>query len=255
MTVPTGWRRKAILLFKSEKRLNAGNIVKTFNNKNIEEMKAVMITESTCDALALTHKPRTKDLTAHLGNLKHQFIDQSELCFYHATLVVLLRRGYKADSTFSDFESLWEAESDYLLEHLSLRWLISACDTFIDHSKSTTRAAILINAVTLVNTLRIYETKHFLHTSSGSQPLPLSQENIEALYCSDLPLYDGLTYFRIGSDDTLKNMRTRYERFIKIDSLAATILLSIFDRFQTNNSAFSTMRFLHKNENSQWWVD
>lgn len=255
MTAPTGWRRKAILLFKSEKKLNAGNIVKTFNNKNIEEMKAVMITEPTCDAFALTHKPRTKDLTAHLANLRHQFIGQSELCFYHATLVVLLRRGYKTDNTFADFESLWEAESDYLLEHLSLRWLISACDTFIDHSKNNTRAAILMNAVTLVNTLRIYETKHFLHSSSRSQPLPLSQKNIEALYRSDLHLYDGLTYFRIGCDDTLKNMRTRYEGFIRTDSLAATILLSIFDRFQANDSAFSTMRSLHKSKNSQWWVD
>lgn len=255
MAAPKGWQRKAILLFKSEKRLNAGNIIKGFDNKSSDEMKSTTITEPMCDLEAISSRPRIKDLQSHLDNLKHQFIGQSELCFYHATLIVLLRRGYKIDSTFADFEALWTTEMDYLLEHLSLRWLISACDTFIDHSKDNTRAAILMNAVTLVNTLRIYETKHFLQNTSDNQTPFFVQKNIETLYHGDLPLYDGLTYFRINSDDTLKNMRSRYESFIKKDQLAATILLSIFDRFQTNKSAFATIRSLHKSERSQWWND
>ncbi len=61
MTAPSGWRRKAILLFKSEKQLNAGKIVKTFMNKSLDEMKASLITDAMCDASALTHKPRTND--------------------------------------------------------------------------------------------------------------------------------------------------------------------------------------------------
>lgn len=255
MTAPTGWQRKAILLFKSEKRLNAGKIVKTFMNKSIDEMKATLITQSMCDASAFTHKPRTNDLTAHLENLKHQFIGQSELCFYHATLVVLLRRNYKPKEIFAEFEQLWDTEMDYLLKHLSLRWIVSACDTFVDHSTDITRAAILMNITTLVTTLRVYESKHFLLRPANSKSLPLLNDNIEAFYRSDIPLYDGLTYFRAGSDDTLKNMRKRYENFYKSDKLATTILLSVFDKLQKNNSAFSTMRSLHKSEKSEWWLD
>ncbi|WP_352337422.1 hypothetical protein [Psychrobacter sp. 16-MNA-CIBAN-0192] len=253
MTTPTGWQRKFILLFKNEKTLNAQAIINQFTKKSLNEMKACTITVSTCNSVALSNKPRTKDLQDHLDNLKHQFIGQSELCFYHANLIVFLRRGYKIDSTFTDFEYLWNTETDYLLNHLSLRWIVSACDTFIDHTHDTTRAAILMNVPTLINTLRVYETKEFLQHNSNS--IPLVDDSVSALYNGDLPLYNGLTYFRIGSDDTLKNLRNRYEIFYDSDKLATSILLSVFDKLQYNDSAFTTMRNLHKDEKSSWWLE
>lgn len=261
MSTPSGWQRKLILLFKSEKRFGANSIIRTFTEKSIEEMKSTIITESMCDLEALTHKPRTKDLAAHLANIKHQFIGQSELCFYQATLIVLLRRQYKTKETFIEFETLWETETSYLLKHLSLRWIISACDTFVDHTDNTARAAILMNATTLVNTLRVYETKRFLQlgSESSSKMKPLINDNVDALYSGDMPLYDGLTYFRVGFDDTLKNMRDRYKKFYEVDRLATTILLSVFDRLQTSidykSNAFVTMRDLHRSERSEWWLE
>lgn len=253
MTTRSGWQRKLILLFKSEKTLNAQAIINEFTKKSLDEMKACIITNSTCNSMALSNKPRTKDLQDHLDNLKHQFIGQSELCFYHANLIVLLRRGYKIDDTFAEFERLWNTETDYLLSHLSLRWLVSACDTFIDHAHDTTRAAILMNVPTLINTLRVYETHKFLQHNSNSKSL--MDDSVAALYNGDLPLYNGLTYFRIGSDDTLKNMRNRYEGFYDSDKLAASILLSVFDKLQNHKSAFTSMRALHKDEKSKWWID
>lgn len=255
MSAPSGWQRKLTLLFKSEKTLNADNIVKTFNNKSIDAMKATIITTSMCDPMALSNKPRTKNLESHLDNLKHQFIDQSELCFYHATLVVLLRRNYKPDETFAEFETLWTTQTDYLLQNLSLRWIVSACDTFIDHSTDKTKTAILMNVVTLINTLRVYETQQFLQLAHHSESLSLVATQVDTLYQGDLSLYDGLTYFRIGTDDTLKHMRSRYESFHNTDKLATTMLLSVFDKLQDNNSAFSTLRALHKDDNSKWWLD
>ena len=255
MSSPSKWQRKLTLLFKSEKTLNADNIVKTFNNKSVDEMKATIITASLCDPTALSNKPRTKNLENHLDNLKHQFIDQSELCFYHATLVVLLRRNYKPDETFTEFKTLWTTQIDYLLEHLSLRWIVSACDTFIDHSTNKIQAAILMNVTTLINTLRVYETQQFLQLNPNSESLSLTTTKVDALYYSDLPLYQGLTYFRIGTDDTLKHMRSRYESFYNTDKLATTMLLSVFDKLQANKSAFSTLRALHKDDSSIWWSD
>ncbi len=255
MSAPSKWQRKLTLLFKSEKTLNADNIVKTFNHKSIDEMKATIITASLCDPTALSKKPRTKNLENHLDNLKHQFIDQSELCFYHATLVVLLRRNYKPAETFTEFETLWITQNDYLLKHLSLRWIVSACDTFIDHSTNKIQAAILMNVTTLINTLRVYETQQFLQFNPNSESLSLITTKVDALYGSDLPLYQGLTYFRIGTDDTLKHMRSRYESFYNTDKLATTMLLSVFDKLQANKSAFSTLRALHKDDSSIWWLD
>lgn len=255
MKASSNWQRKLTLLFKSEKTLNAATIVKTFNNKSINEMKATIITPSLCDLSALSSKPRTKNLESHLDNLKHQFIDQSELCFYHANLIVLLRRGYQPETTFAEFETLWNTETDYLLSHLSLRWIVSACDTFIDHSTDKTKAAILMNVVTLINTLRVYETQQFLQLAQHSESLSLVATQVDRLYQGDLPLYDGLTYFRIGTDDTLKHMRRRYEDFYNTDKLATTMLLSVFDKLQADNSAFSTLRALHKDDKSKWWLE
>lgn len=251
MTELKGWKRKAVLLFKSEKRLGAAKVVSSYNSKSYSDMKETIISENDIDLSNVVDKVRIKDLSGHLNKVKKEFIDQSELCFYHATLVILLRRGYKIDETFREFERLWETESDFLLNNLSLRWIVSACDTFVDHSPNPLRSAILLNVPTLINTLKVYETDKFLHDLKPEGDM--KEQNVEALYNNHLTLYQGLTYFRIGTDDTLKNMRARYEAFKNLDQLATSILLFVFDQIQNSQTAFSLMKILHKDEKSKWW--
>ena len=112
-----------------------------------------------------------------------------------------------------------------------------------------------MNVITLMNTLRVHETKNFLQLSANAEPKPLLDEKTDILYAGDLPLYDGLTYFRIGTDDSLRNMRKRYNKFQKVDKLATTILLAVFEKLQNNQSAFATLRQLHRDDWSKWWYD
>lgn len=191
MTTLSKWQRKLVLLVKSERRLNAGKIIKTFNDKSFDEMKSTIITESMCNLETLTDKRKTKDLECHLNNLKYQMRGHSELYY----------------------------------------------------------------VVTLINTLRAYETKNFLQLPNQVKCIPLVDDKVTMLYQGDLPLYDDLTYFRIGGDDSLKNMRRRYEKFYEVDYLANTILLFVFDKLQTHDNAFYTLRLLHKDERSRWWLD
>lgn len=252
MSTPSGWQRKLLLLVKSEKRLGAKQIHQAYADKDFTQMKKNIIRSDQLDPIDSPDKPRIKDLSQHLNKVKHEFIGKSELEFYHATLIVLIRRGYKCAEMFAQFEQLWEQETAYLLSHLSLRWIVSACDTFVDHAKSPTRASILMNVVTLINTLKVYETHIFLHQSSQFEPT-LNHDRVESLYQQHLPLYDDLTYFRIGTDDTLKNMRQRYEGFNVVDKMATTMLLFVFDELQKNQSAFFTLKSLHKDDKSTWW--
>lgn len=247
----SGWKRKAVLLFKSERTLGAKDIASSYTDKSYQDMKQIMITAKDIDLNSIIDKPRIKDLTGHLNKVKNEFIGKSELCYYHATLIILLRRGFKPKEIFRNFESLWESESDYLLNNLSLRWLISACDTFVDHSENPLRSAILLNAVTLINTLKVYETEKFLRSFQDFKDI--NEENVARLYAEHLSLFDGLTYFRIGADDTLKNMRQRYQCFEEKDKLAYDILIFIFDKIQNLETAFSLMKKLHKDDKSQWW--
>lgn len=264
MTSYSTWQRKLALVFKSEKTLDAPSVIAAFADKTIADMKSTIITSAMCRDSALTDKPRIKNLLDHLDNLQHEFIGQSELCYYHAVLIVLVRRQYKVEELFAEFEQLWESHTEYLLNHLSLRWLVSACDTFVDHSSNTARAAILMNVITMVNTLKIYETQQYLQTPLAPSTVALENtvslnslidDKVDSLYETHLSLYDGLTYFHIGTDDTLKNMRHRYQQFHEKDKLATTMLLFAFDRLQNTKSAFATMKALHKDDKSKWWLD
>lgn len=271
MPNPTGWKRKAILLFKSEKRLGANEIFSQFSQKTYQQMKATPL-QAGSDFLAMlsqiqtteayptsdlvndndtsSYEPkRMRDLYAHFSHLQAEFIGSSELCFYHAILVVLIRRGFKSQTMFAELEKLWQHEQDYLFKALSLRWLVSSADTFIDFSDNPTRQAILLNVPTLINTLKVYETQQDLLTDNHTPNPAKAQAHRQ----QHLALYDGLRYFRLGTDDTLNNMRQRYEKFATVDKFATEFLLTVFDRLQQPPTAFALLKSLHTDDKSQWW--
>ncbi|WP_201556121.1 hypothetical protein [Psychrobacter sp. 72-O-c] len=133
---------------------------------------------------------------------------------------------------------------------LSLRWIISGCDAFIDNAICTTGSAIFMNATIPINTLKTYETQELLYQANEFK---LNEQKVDALYSKHLPIYEELTYFRIGTDDTLTNMRIRHESFTDSDELATTALLYVFNRLQNIKSTFNTIKKLHTDERSYWW--
>lgn len=248
---PTGWQRKATLLFKSEKLLGAETIFGYFSTLSFADMKATIITPQLqifdsvapqADTQNHLEPKRFKDLHSHFARLQQEFIGQSLLCLYHAVLVVLLRRNFQPTSTYAAFENLWQSEFAFLTQQLSLRWLVSAADTFVDFSPSPTRQAILINVASLVNTLKVYETKLDLL----GNPQTLNPDKIHAQQQQHLPLYEGLRYFRLGTDDTLANMRQRYAKFADVDKFASDFLLGVFERLQHAPTAFALLRQFHE---------
>lgn len=255
----TGWRRKLVLLFCSEKRLGARQLLAVYATKTFEQMRQTLITEADVDWAIYENKPRIRDLNRHFNKLKAEFIGQPELCFYHAMLIVLLRRNYQAVQTFAEFERLWQTQTDFLLAHLSLRWVISACDTFVDFSPTLSnqavRAGILMNAVSLINTLKVYETQLLaIERQLGFDPKRLDFSQFSLAH-DELAMGEGLDYFRVGRDDTLKNMRARYQQLAELDPLAGKILLHVFEAVQHTDSAFAFVKALHTDEKGGWWQE
>lgn len=189
------------------------------------------------------------NLYRHLRYLQLEFIGQSELCFYHTVLIVLLRRGYEVNYTFKTFDELWQSQSDYFFDTLSLRWLVSAADSFIDFSPSALRRAILMNVVSLINTLKAYETQQHVLVD---RYLP-DEYRIQALSDKHLSLYDGLTYLRLGCDDTIEQMRRRFLAFEQEDAFATQFLLKIFDRLHDNPTAYAFFKQLHTQDWGYQW--
>lgn len=267
------WQRSIQRIFKNPKQLGADQLIKEFETTDFFSMQERIVSldnnsmlnnifkkfpqlspiDNSNVSVAMSDKSdyqpkRYRDLFTHLYHLQKEFIGQSEINFYHAILIILIRRGYKVTESFQAFEQLWLSQTNYLLKSLSIRWLVSAADTFIDHSKDPLRRTILMNVVTLVNTVKAYETTQ----AFAANPTP-NENHIEKLRIQHCMLFDGLTYFRIGTDDTLKNMRIRYETFNQLDPLATQILLVVFDRLHDNPTAFALLKQLHTDGKSLWW--
>ena len=102
------------------------------------------------DETVYTHGSEN-DLKSHLANLRYEFNGKSELEYYHAELNVFLRRRIDTKETFRKLSNLWVNESDFLIENLNTRWLISAADSFIDHDTNPLSRAYAFSAVCILH--------------------------------------------------------------------------------------------------------
>lgn len=190
------------------------------------------------------------NLEEHFIALKDEFIGQSELCYTHAKIIVLIRRDFDSKNHFKLLEQLWKEEKDYLLKTLNIRWLISATDTFVDLSDDESIKSLSIACSCLLNTVKIQESEHYI---TNFDSLVNDQEKITRLDNEErIPLFDGISVFKVGTDDTLRNMRWRIDKAAKIN-IAGEILLEIFLRLQENNTVFNRLRNRHKRTKTGWW--
>jgi hypothetical protein len=215
------------------------------DNANYKELKSAVIhTEKT----EYTHGSEN-DLKSHLANLRNEFNEKTELEYYHAELNVFLRRGIDCKETFKKLSALWENESDFLIENLNTRWLISAADSFIDHDANPLSRAFAFSAICLVNSCKLCETERFANDSETSKYKP---DKLARLKKERIPLFDGTSAFAIGTCDTLRNMRWRLDS-MKSALPSYKILQEIFCRINSHNTAYKRMAEHHTNKNTIWW--
>ena len=107
-----------------------------------------------------------------------------------------------------------------------------------------------MNAVLLINTLKLQETERFL----CDQSLTVNQEHQQLLQQQRYALFDGTSAFAVGTDDTLRNMRWRLEQVCKAHELGQ-IVIEIFDRLQLeqNENVYSRFKQRHTREKTRWW--
>ena len=201
------------------------------------------------DEIQYTHGS-SNNLEEHFVVLRDEFIDQSELCYTHAKIIVLIRRDFEAKDHFTIFEKLWEEEKDYLLKHLNTRWLISATDTFADYSDDDSIKALSVACSCLLNTVKMQESERFItnaHSSIDDKEKMTRLDNEERI-----SLFDGTSVFKVGTDDTLRNMRWRIDKAAKIN-IAGEILLEIFLRLQEHDTVFKRLKDRHSRSKTGWW--
>ena len=201
------------------------------------------------DKIHYTHGS-SNNLDEHFAALRDEFVNHSELCYTHAKIIVLIRRDFEAKNHFVLFEQLWKEEKDYLLKNLNIRWLISATDTFADFSNDDAIKSLSIACSCLLNTIKIQESEHFITNYDSFED---DSKKITRLDNEErVPLFNGVSVFKVGTDDTLRNMRWRIDKAAKIN-IAGEILLEIFLRLQEYDSVYKRLRDRHKRSKTGWW--
>jgi hypothetical protein len=215
------------------------------HNTSFAKMKRTKIPNE----IAVQTRGSEKSLDQHLTNLRREFSGQSDLILYHAKLIVLIRREFQTSTQYAEFRRLWDFESDFLRENLNIRWLISACDTFAEHDADpSVRSAAMMTSL-LANTIKIQESERLI-TLSQNRPVDAAQVN--TLQEKLVPLFEGMSCFTVGTDDTLRNMVWRLQPFMKIEP-TGLILKEVWDRLQVEDTIFHRMRNLHRREKTRWW--
>ena len=232
------------------KRFGAAAVAKAIDGVDLRELKQAVVDAG---QPMMTHGSK-KELQAHLADLRQEFSGQSEINYYHAQLIVLIRRGVDVRKHFSDFEQLWVQECDFLLKSLSARWIISAADTFIDHSEDALLKALLMNTVILINTIKLQESERFLRKTEDVCIDPARKQSLQT---QRLDLFDGVSGFVVGTDDTLLNMRWRLDKLCAEHPLGAMVI-EIFERVQREGNVYARFRELYMQEKKakrSWWQD
>ena len=191
----------------------------------------------------------SKSLEQHLDALRVEFSGQSELLWYHSKLIVLIRREFQTDHHYDEFSAIWRVERDFLLKNLNMRWLIAATDTFAEQDDDPQIRSVAMTASLLVNTIKMYETERYL---SKCKNIPIDQERLAKVQTQLVPLFEGLSCFTVGTDDTLRNCVWRLQPFFKLEPVGP-ILEEIWRRLQLEDSVFNRMRALHTRDRTSWW--
>lgn len=233
----TGQLENFFNLNRYKKRRGAKAIRQSLNDVDFETLKSTLIDG---ERPRMFQSYMIKNLNDHMRHLRTAFHGQPELLFYHAQLIVLIRREADLSRNYADFKLLWTCESDFLLEHLNMRWLIAAVDTFIDHDPDETVRAIMLNAVMMINTIKLYETERHLLNIDDTDENDYDDARLTPARRNCFNLFDELPSFRIGIDDTLRNMCWRLDAVSKQRPLAGKILKHIFER--VNNRGIVSIR-------------
>jgi hypothetical protein len=200
-----------------------------------------------------TEGPHVKSYTSaaeHFKFVRQDFIGRTELEFYHARLIVLIRREIELERNLDLFFTLWQREADFLCQNLSLRWLVSAADTFADYGQAPETRALALSASLLLNTVKLVETERIIQDTQQAADQP--EKVAFLLDGAPVELFDGVTAYRAGRGDMIRNLYNRLQT-VSAHNVAGMILRTVFDRLRLYDTLYARFAGRHRNRKTRWW--
>lgn len=208
---------------------------KFFTSRNIQDMKSRRI-EGNRYWLTTQALP---DLYDHIRAVRDEFTDQLEIHFYHAALIIKIRREIDLTESLRAFRALWNAEGIFLIKLLSSRWIISALDSFADHGEPQERGNAMA-IVTFFNMLKMADTEYQLcgQPNYDASRLDNNRDHYPLLW-------DGVRVFHIPDDDTFANMIRRMRRMLSTTPLFALIFEYLLNKVVHQNTMLKRLAQHH----------
>jgi hypothetical protein len=188
---------------------------------------------------------REDNFIDHIKMLEKEFDQQTLLEFYAVWIIVKIRRKLDLNNTLEQFFKLWNTQATFLIKHLSARWLISVCDTFIDYSKESNEVAYAFSTLFFMNTIKLYETEKAMYNQQNPQYYP-------EFLTAKVQLFDGITAYNAKGGDMVKNMFNRLNNKINNQIVTAQIFKELVDRSNQEDTVYRRMSIHQQNPKHRW---
>ncbi|MFD1193616.1 glycosyltransferase family 2 protein [Seohaeicola saemankumensis] len=133
------------------------------------------------DGRALSVEGSKSTYARKLRELSQEFDGLPALMLLHGLLIAHLRRRTAPDHAGPLFLRLWAEESDWLLQRLDARWLVSAITTFGDHGATETQRRLGQSISVMFAMMKLYETERVYSGADPTRPFDWSKRKIPPL--------------------------------------------------------------------------
>jgi len=172
------------------------------------------------------------DLANELVKWRRTFVGQPKLNYAHAASIIFIRRHLCLEAVLPFFLQIWQEAGQFLCQNLNTKWLISACDTYLDHGDSELDRSYALAGALLMKTIKLYESELISRNAFQTELSEIKKQE----------LFDGYYTFSIFRGDLINNIEQRVASVTATGRPSQLILAELFARAQTRNTAYKRLK-------------
>jgi len=145
-----------------------------------------------------------------------------------------IRRSRDIEANLEALHELIRTRDKDIIAELSVRWLVSICDTFADYGTEIERRNALLVSM-FINMLRIAE-------AVGAISGPFQPTRVGEVRSTRIEFFDGVMMFDIDRQDTYLNLCKRMARLMKDTPFLLAVWNEVLVRIHKEDNSISRLR-------------
>lgn len=165
--------------------------------------------------------------------LRYRLRGKTQLHYLTSLVISYLRRDTPhTEKARTLFHRIWREQGPVMVKEMSMRWLISTLQTFLDHGENEAQRSIGMTGYFYGNMMKIYE---------GERALDGLEQ--DATYANVTPntknRFTGLDRYKVGGTDLMVNTNALALEVAMRDEVAGLVLQEFLLRVRTSENVFS----------------